>query len=90
MTYGHGRGAEYWPFAGSIYGVRELGLPEYRYVGLTTQTISRRRSEHWKAADGGKKTPFAHTRHHTNKGVVKVDCRHCQDDLTRQHEGGER
>ncbi len=59
MTYGHGRGAEYWPFAGSIYGVRELGLPEYRYVGLTTQTISRRRSDHWKAAEGGKKTPFA-------------------------------
>lgn len=47
------------PFIGVIYGVRQLGSSEYRYVGLTTHTISRRRSEHFKAASGGRKTPFA-------------------------------
>ncbi len=58
MTYDHGRGARYWPFVGSVYGAREMGSEEYRYVGLTTQTVLRRRSEHWKKAEKGAKTPF--------------------------------
>ncbi|WP_438352407.1 NUMOD3 domain-containing DNA-binding protein [Microbacterium sp. CJ88] len=44
---------------GLIYGVRQLGSPEYRYVGLTTKTVTRRKSEHFKVADGGRKTAFA-------------------------------
>lgn len=45
--------------AGVIYGVREIGSREYRYVGLTTNTIPRRKAEHYKAAERGKKAPFA-------------------------------
>lgn len=47
------------PFVGVIYGVREMRSREFRYVGLTTQTVARRRSEHIKVADSGRKTPFA-------------------------------
>jgi hypothetical protein len=47
------------PFVGVIYGVRSLGSSEYRYVGMTTKTITRRKSEHFKVADSGRKTPFA-------------------------------
>jgi len=47
------------PWVGLIYGVREMGTTEYRYVGLTTKTIVRRKSEHYKVAESGKKTPFA-------------------------------
>ena len=48
------------PFVGIIYGVREIGSAEYRYVGLTTHRIARRKSEHYKTAlRGQKKTPFA-------------------------------
>lgn len=47
------------PFVGSIYGVREMSSTEFRYVGLTTKTILRRRSEHFKNAERGVKTPFA-------------------------------
>ena len=51
---------EHWsPWVGLIYGVREMGSTEYRYVGLTTKTITRRKSEHYKAAESGRKTPFA-------------------------------
>jgi hypothetical protein len=45
-------------FVGVIYGVRELGSKEYRYVGLTTKTIVRRKSEHFAAVARGRKTPF--------------------------------
>lgn len=48
-----------WPFVGVIYGVRSMGLDEFRYVGLTTKTITRRKSEHFTAAANGRKTPFA-------------------------------
>ena len=47
------------PFIGSIYGVHAVGSTEYRYIGLTTKTILRRRSEHFKNAERGFKTPFA-------------------------------
>lgn len=47
------------PFVGVIYGVREMGSSEYRYVGLTTHRITRRKSEHYKVALMGRKTPFA-------------------------------
>lgn len=47
------------PFVGLIYGVREMGASEYRYVGMTTKSVTRRKSEHFKVADAGRKTPFA-------------------------------
>lgn len=47
------------PFVGVIYGVREVGSSEFRYVGLTTKTITRRKSEHFGSAERGRKTPFA-------------------------------
>jgi hypothetical protein len=50
---------EWSPFAGVVYGVLEMGSAEVRYIGLTTKTIRRRRSEHFKNADRGIKTPFA-------------------------------
>jgi hypothetical protein len=46
------------PFVGVVYGVREMGSTEYRYVGLTTKTVSRRKSEHFAAAHRGRKSPF--------------------------------
>lgn len=49
---------EWSPFLGVIYGVREMGSSEFRYVGLTTKTILRRRSEHFKNVERGLKTPF--------------------------------
>lgn len=52
-------GGQWTPFVGVIYGVREMGSTEYRYVGLTTHTITRRKSEHFKVAAKGRKTPFA-------------------------------
>ena len=45
-----------WPFMGSIYGVSERGSSEVRYVGLTTKLVSRRRIEHWKSAEAGRRT----------------------------------
>lgn len=36
-----------------------MGSTEFRYVGLTTKTIVRRKSEHFKVAEAGRKTPFA-------------------------------
>lgn len=50
---------EWSPFVGVVYGVQEMGSSEFRYVGLTTKTILRRRSEHFKTAERGVKTPFA-------------------------------
>ena len=47
------------PFMGHVYGVRLLGDVEYRYVGLTTKTLVRRKSEHFKLAARGRKTAFA-------------------------------
>ncbi len=48
------------PFVGIILLVSLMGSTEFRYVGLSRlSTIVRRRSEHWKTAERGKKTPFA-------------------------------
>ncbi|MGO3191847.1 MAG: NUMOD3 domain-containing DNA-binding protein [Microbacterium sp.] len=47
-----------WPFAGVIYGVREIDSDEFRYVGLTTKSIPWRRAQHWKAVQHGRRTPF--------------------------------
>ncbi len=46
------------PFAGLIYGVRRIGEREFRYIGQTTGTGSRRRMQHFKSARRGKKTAF--------------------------------
>ncbi|MGO2521585.1 MAG: NUMOD3 domain-containing DNA-binding protein [Microbacterium sp.] len=51
------RGAS-WPFVGVIYGVREIDSEDFRYVGLTTATIPRRRAQHWKAVQHNRRTPF--------------------------------
>lgn len=48
-----------WPFAGAIYGVRLADSDEFRYVGMTTVSLRRRRSEHWRNADRGVRTPFS-------------------------------
>jgi hypothetical protein len=50
---------EWSPFAVVVHGVLEMGSAEVRYIGLTTKTIRRRRSEHFMNADRGIKTPFA-------------------------------
>lgn len=47
-----------WPFVGVVYAVRRYGTGEYRYVGITSRTVSYRRRQHLKAAHSGKKTPF--------------------------------
>ena len=59
MPYNRSKPEEWSPFVGSVYGVRAMESNEYRYVGLTTKTILRRRSEHFKNAHRGIKTPFA-------------------------------
>lgn len=59
MSSSRAKVKEWSPFVGAIYGVREMGSTEFRYVGLTTKTILRRRSEHFKNAERGHKTPFA-------------------------------
>ena len=43
---------------GVIYGVRLASSEEYRYVGLTRKTVSRRFHQHLRNAARGKKTPF--------------------------------
>ena len=43
---------------GVIYGVRLASSEEYRYVGLTRKTVSRRFHQHRRNAARGKKTPF--------------------------------
>lgn len=43
---------------GVIYGVRHESSPEYRYVGLTTTSIRRRTSQHFKNAELGVRNPF--------------------------------
>jgi hypothetical protein len=62
---------EWSPLAGVVYGVVETGSAEFRYVGLTTKTIRRRRLEHFKNADRGMKTPFADwlRTHHSREDV---------------------
>lgn len=45
------------PFAGSIYGIRRLGDPEFRYVGQTRGTVTRRRTQHLKSAKTGTRLP---------------------------------
>ena len=47
------------PVVGQVYGVSESGFVEYRYVGLTTGTLARRKSQHYKAAAAGRRGPFA-------------------------------
>lgn len=44
--------------AGFVYGIRLRWEVEYRYVGLTTKSVSRRLSQHLKVAREGRKTPF--------------------------------
>ena len=43
---------------GLVYGIRLRGEVEYRYVGITTKTASRRFHQHLRVAAGGRKTPF--------------------------------
>jgi len=54
-----GSAQDWSPFVGLVYGVRAIDSSEYRYVGLTTKTIARRKSEHFMVAERGRKTPFA-------------------------------
>lgn len=43
---------------GTVYGFRVRATGEYRYVGQTTKSVTRRISEHRKVARSGRKTPF--------------------------------
>lgn len=43
---------------GLVYGIRLRREVEYRYVGITTKTASRRFHQHLRAAAEGRKTPF--------------------------------
>ncbi|RPA13039.1 NUMOD3 domain-containing DNA-binding protein [Gordonia sp. OPL2] len=43
---------------GVIYGVRLRPEYDYRYIGLTTKTASKRLQQHFKVAGAGRKTPF--------------------------------
>jgi hypothetical protein len=43
---------------GIIYGIRLKQDGEYRYVGITTKTVSRRFHQHLRVAAEGRKTPF--------------------------------
>ena len=43
---------------GLVYGIRLRDDFEYRYVGITTKTASRRFHQHIRVAVGGRKTPF--------------------------------
>jgi len=57
-----------------IYGVQAMESDEYRYVGLTTKTITRRKAEHFTAAARGRKTPFADwLRKHPSREAVYFD-----------------
>ncbi|MEK8228159.1 GIY-YIG nuclease family protein [Oerskovia sp. M15] len=56
---------------GVIYGIRLRESREYRYVGLTTKTASRRFRQHLRNAQDGKKTPFCDwLRKHDEEGVT--------------------
>ncbi|MDJ0355427.1 NUMOD3 domain-containing DNA-binding protein [Paenarthrobacter sp. PH39-S1] len=43
---------------GLVYGIRLRREVEYRYVGITTKTVSRRFHQHLRVAAEGRKTPF--------------------------------
>lgn len=43
---------------GLVYGIRLRREVEYRYVGITTKTASRRFHQHLRVAAKGRKTPF--------------------------------
>lgn len=58
MVEGATRFQDWSPFVGSIYGVSGVGSAEYRYIGLTTGTVDRRRRQHLKSAKAGTKSPF--------------------------------
>ncbi|MCD2443190.1 NUMOD3 motif protein [Agromyces sp. SYSU K20354] len=47
------------PFIGAIYGFRTYESGEFRYVGLTTKSVTIRERQHFKAAESGRrKNPF--------------------------------
>ncbi|MEJ1088489.1 NUMOD3 domain-containing DNA-binding protein [Microbacterium sp. Mu-80] len=46
------------PIVGVVYAARLYESGEYRYVGMTSNTVEFRRRQHLKAARRGKKTPF--------------------------------
>jgi hypothetical protein len=59
---------------GVVYGIRLRESDEYRYVGLTTKTASRRLRQHLRNARDGKKTPFCDwlRKHREDEVVVDV------------------
>ncbi|MFE6964317.1 NUMOD3 domain-containing DNA-binding protein [Agromyces sp. NPDC057679] len=46
------------PMLGIVYGFRVKATGEYRYVGQTTKSLSRRTGQHLTVARRGRKTPF--------------------------------
>lgn len=56
---------------GIVYGIRLESGSEYRYVGITTKTASRRFHQHLRLAKVGRKTPFYDwLRKHENEGLA--------------------
>lgn len=58
---------------GLVYGVRLRESDEYRHVGLTTKTATRRLRQHLRNARDGKKTPFCDWLRKHGEAAVVID-----------------
>ncbi|MCE5292768.1 MAG: NUMOD3 motif protein [Nocardiaceae bacterium] len=66
-------GAKKGPVEGVVYGVRLHGEFEYRYIGLTTKSVTARFRQHLKEAASGRKTPFYDWLRKQERSNVAVD-----------------
>lgn len=58
---------------GVVYGIRLRQDGEYRYIGITTKTVSRRFHQHFRVAEAGRKTPFYDWLRKHDRSDVVVD-----------------
>lgn len=58
---------------GLVYGIRLRQDGEYRYIGITTKTASRRFHQHFRVASEGRKTPFYDWLRKHDRSEVAVD-----------------
>ncbi|NVM94537.1 NUMOD3 domain-containing DNA-binding protein [Arthrobacter wenxiniae] len=66
---------------GLVYGIRLRADFEYRYVGITTKTASRRFHQHLRVAAAGRKTPFYDWLRKFDPSDVTVDELDCVEGL---------
>lgn len=66
---------------------QQLGANNPNFGKVLSDEERRVRSEKLKGRPMPSSVRSAHTRHHTNKGVFKDTCRHCQDDLRPADQG---